>query len=283
MPVLTATDNVGIATIQYVVSGATQRSDNGVNASGFFEEGVSTITWTVTDMYGNHSTAVCTVTIHNRLTVTIADVFAVNAAMDLKNTLYLGYGPSSLSITATPQGGAGEYRYSWSTGEQTQSIAVADAGTYTVTVTDLKGCQTSAAIQINVVDVRCGNNGNKVRVCHNNNSICISSEAIQEHLNHGDALGECGVAGRRVTTTSESSEMMMKVFPNPVQDMLFVSVQMLDKDANIQVYNAQGMLVRNAPLVKTNQGISLSGLAAGIYFVHVKNGLEITREKIIKL
>ena len=75
----------------------------------------------------------------------------------------------------------------------------------------------------------------------------------------------------------------MKVFPNPVQDMLFVSVQMLDKDANIQVYNAQGMLVQHVLLVKTNQGISLSGLAAGIYFVHVKNGLEITRKKIVKL
>lgn len=283
VPVLTATDNVGIATIHYVVSGATERSGSGVNASGLFEEGVSTITWTVTDMYDNQSTAACTITVNSRLTVSIADVFAVNAAMDLKNTLYLGYGPSSLSITATPQGGAGEYRYSWSTGEQTQSIAVADAGTYTVTVTDLKGCQTSSAIQINVVDVRCGNNGNKVRVCHNNNSICISSEAIQEHLNHGDALGECGVAGRRVTATSESSEMMIKVFPNPVQDMLFISVHVLDKNANVQVYNALGMLVRNVPLVKTNQGISLSGLAAGIYFVHVKNGLELNGKKIVKL
>jgi hypothetical protein len=283
VPVLSATDNVGIATIHYIVSGATERSGAGINASGSFDEGVSIITWTVTDMFGSHSTAVCTVTINHRLTVNIADVFAVNAAIDLKNTLYLGYGPSSFSITATPQGGGGEYRYSWSTGEQTQSITVADAGTYTVTVTDLKGCQISATIQINVLDVRCGNKGNKVRVCHNNKSICISSEAIQDHLSHGDALGECGVADRRVTTTSESNIEIMKVFPNPVQDMLFVSVHMLNKSAQIQVYNAQGMLVRNAQLVKTNQGISLSGLAAGIYLVHVKNGLEITRKKIIKL
>jgi len=40
-----------------------------------------------------------------QLTATIPDVYAMNPAVDLKNTIYTGYGPSSLTITAQPSGG----------------------------------------------------------------------------------------------------------------------------------------------------------------------------------
>ncbi len=45
----------------------------------------------------------------------------------------------------------------------------------------------------------CGNNNNKVKVCHippgnpfNPQDICISPNAVQSHLDQGDYLGECG-------------------------------------------------------------------------------------------
>jgi hypothetical protein len=283
VPALTATDNVGIATITYAITGATQRSGSGANASGQFEQGTSTITWTVTDVHGNQSTAVCTVTLNKRLNASIADVYALNPAVDLKNTLYLGYGPSTLTIVASPDGGTEGYTYNWSNGQQTQSIAVAAAGTYTVNVNDSKGCQTSASIQINVLDVRCGNNSNKVKICHNGNSICISSDAVQEHLSHGDTLGECGMGGRTNNNTGNSGEQIILVYPNPVQDILNISVKTLDANASVQVYNSLGMLVRTTKLASTNQSISFNGLAAGMYFVHVKNGSELIKKKIVKL
>ena len=37
----------------------------------------------------------------------------------------------------------------------------------------------------------CHTNNKKVYVCHNNVTICISINALQTHLNHGDALGQC--------------------------------------------------------------------------------------------
>jgi hypothetical protein len=64
IPVLVATDNCGGAiTITYQVTGATIRSGSGNDASGLFNAGVSTITWTVTDACGNSSTCTTTVTI----------------------------------------------------------------------------------------------------------------------------------------------------------------------------------------------------------------------------
>ncbi len=66
IPVLTASDNCGIASITYQITGATSRSGTGVNASGLFNVGTSIIRWTVTDINGNTET--CTTTIIVRTT-----------------------------------------------------------------------------------------------------------------------------------------------------------------------------------------------------------------------
>jgi hypothetical protein len=50
--------------ITYEVTGATTRSGTGTDASGAFNVGVSTITWSVTDACGNVSTCTTTVTIN---------------------------------------------------------------------------------------------------------------------------------------------------------------------------------------------------------------------------
>ena len=52
IPQLTASDNCGIQSTQYSISGATTRNGSGTNASGLFNPGASTITWTVTDISG---------------------------------------------------------------------------------------------------------------------------------------------------------------------------------------------------------------------------------------
>lgn len=37
----------------------------------------------------------------------------------------------------------------------------------------------------------CYENNKKVYICHNGNTICVSINAINAHLGHGDALGQC--------------------------------------------------------------------------------------------
>ena len=37
----------------------------------------------------------------------------------------------------------------------------------------------------------CDNSNKKAYVCHDGNTLCISVNAVQAHLDHGDLLGEC--------------------------------------------------------------------------------------------
>ena len=67
IPLLVASDNcttTGSLTIAFAITGATTRSGTGTDASGTFNAGISTITWTVTDACSRVSTCATTVTIN---------------------------------------------------------------------------------------------------------------------------------------------------------------------------------------------------------------------------
>jgi hypothetical protein len=285
VPSLAVSDNCGIASTTYNVSGATTRNGNGADASGSFSVGVSTITWTVTDVHGNVNTATTTITVNAAISATIPDVYAMNPAVDAKNTVYVGYGPSSLTITANATGGSAQYSYLWNGGQTSQAISVSNAGTYTVTVTDSKGCTTTASIVIKIINVECGNDRDKVMVCHNDKTICVASASVQSHLNHGDRLGSCESyvsASRVVAQPAEQENTATIVYPNPVKDQLTIRVGRLNNGAGIKLYNSKGALIVSKNLTTTTSTISLKGLAAGMYYVQVKNGEQITIQKIVK-
>lgn len=276
IPTLAATDNCGIASISYIISGATTRSGNGNDASENFNRGISTITWTVTDIHDNQSTASNTVTVNAPLTASIADIYAANQSAVDKNTLYIGYGPSSFTITATPNGGTAPYTYNWSNGQSSAAIVVNQAGNYNVIVTDALGCQTSTSIAINAINVQCGNSGNKVMVCHNGNELCISANAVQAHLNHGDKLGSCN------NTPANSIFENVVVFPNPVETVLNVKVDKVYDNAELALYTILARKVKSEPLITTMQQMSMTNLIKGVYFLHIKNGKHYTIKAIVK-
>ncbi|HSU27677.1 MAG TPA: HYR domain-containing protein, partial [Chitinophagaceae bacterium] len=60
---LAATDNCGSVTVTYVITGATSRSGSGTNASGTFQQGTSTIAWTVKDNASPQNVTTCTTVI----------------------------------------------------------------------------------------------------------------------------------------------------------------------------------------------------------------------------
>ncbi|MGX5854250.1 polysaccharide lyase family 8 super-sandwich domain-containing protein [Dyadobacter jiangsuensis] len=215
--------------------------------------------------------------------VSITDVYAMNPAVDLKNTIYLGYGPTSLTTTATATGAEG-YTYSWNTGQQTQAISVSQAGTYTATVSYGGVCQATASVSMSVVDVRCGNDADKVMICHNNKTICVAAAAVQAHLGHGDSLGSCNAGARLGVSTDEEIKRAshIAVYPNPAPETFYVTMPKLEANAAITLYNARGEVVRTARFVSAKQEVSLKGLAAGVYLVNIRNGKQIIVRKIIK-
>lgn len=286
IPVLTATDNCGTIHISYSITGATSRSGINADASGSFNEGISTINWIINDVHGNQTICHTTVTVNPRLLVSIPDVYAMNPEVDAKNTIYLGYGPSSLNVTANASGGTSAYAYSWSNGQLTQSISVDAAGTYTVLVKDANQCTAQASITINVVDVRCGNNSDKVMVCHNGKEICVFSGDVQEHLNHGDHLGACDTnSSARLHNSGSNGNVtasyQVMVYPNPVRENVKLFVSKIKAGASMQLYNVNGSLVRSLKLINNTNTIQVKGLAAGVYYLVVRNGDQTTTNKII--
>ena len=181
-----------------------------------------------------------------------------------------------LSIKAIAAGGTAPYSYVWSTNQTTQSVNVATAGSYSVIITDAKGCQTSSSIEVNVINVQCGNSGNKVMVCHNNSEICISPNAVQAHLNHGDKLGSCN------NTSAIGIIENVTVFPNPVITSLNVKVNTVFDGAQLSLYNILARKVKSEPLTSTMQQMYMNDLNKGIYFLHVKNGKYYTIKAIVK-
>jgi len=286
LPSLIASDNCGVASIAYSVNGATQRTGTGVNASGDFNPGVSTVEWTVTDIHGNVSNAATTITVNPALTSVIPDVYAMNSSTDEKNTIYLGYGPSSLNISVMANGGTAPYSYQWNSEQTSQSITVSEAGTYSVTVTDAKGCQTTSSVQINVLDVRCGNNNDKVQICHNGKVICVASSAVQAHLNHGDKLGLCSTeSGLSVSIQDieidEATDSKIQTYPNPVSDQLYIKLKKLQAGAVLKIFNSNGVEMVSKPLLEETEMMSVTGWVKGLYVIRVLNGNELTTSKII--
>ncbi|WP_250434601.1 T9SS type A sorting domain-containing protein [Hanstruepera flava] len=112
--------------------------------------------------------------------------------------VFSGYGPtSSVELNAVGLYGSGIYDYEWSDGQTGATVTVTptEQTTYTVTLTDSEGCTSTASTTVLFENVVCNDNPNnvKVNVCHNGDQICVSPNAVQAHLNHGDTLGACDV------------------------------------------------------------------------------------------
>jgi hypothetical protein len=129
-------------------------------------------------------------------------------------------------------------------------------------------------------NVTCGNRNDKVLVCHNGRSICIAVPAVYAHLCHGDKLGSC--ESTSPGTPGDGGNTDAVIYPNPAKDHLTVRVGLLNNGATVQIYNSLGRLVIARNLANTVTTISLRGLCDGMYYVRVKNGQQITIQKIIK-
>jgi predicted extracellular nuclease len=283
IPALTATDNCGIASIEYVITGATTRAGTG-DPSGLFNPGINKIAWTITDIHGNQTTGLTMVTINNPISVSIPDTKSLPMGV-LANTVYPGYLPAStLTLSAVASGGTGVYNYSWSTGNTSKEISVTPISQtdYSVTVTDNSGlgCNASSGITVNVIDVRCGNKDDKVQVCHNNGeAICISSNAVASQLINGDFLGIC-------TNSKEAGiQLSLKALPNPANNYFNLNIQSNNSSlkAHLIIYNAYGNIVEQRDVVPGSTIQLGNNYNSGIYFAELTQGMAVSIITLVKI
>jgi hypothetical protein len=127
----------------------------------------------------------------------------------------------------------------------------------------------------------CGNNGNKVLLCHDGNTICISPNAVQGHLNNheDDFLGPCASCeGERDAKPSVAQQLSVEVFPNPAIQEAYIQLKGLDNsEATLTISDKLGRLVVTRQLDAQTQDlitVRLNDFATGEYFVRVTTDKE---------
>ncbi|QCR21428.1 T9SS type A sorting domain-containing protein [Pontibacter sp. SGAir0037] len=208
-------------------------------------------------------------------------------------TVYFGYPPTACAtLTASATGGEAGYTYSWSTGETTATISVCPevSTVYTVTVTDARGRTTTDAVQVHVVNVSCSNNGNnqKVLLCHNpsgkpgkEKTLCVSINAVEEHLAKGATLGSCAASG------AYEPEVSFAVSPNPVADVLNIEFESADAgEVEVVIYDKNGQAIYSKSHKVKNGTITLNTkslkMTSGIYYLKISNGSSTQSLKVVK-
>jgi hypothetical protein len=124
--------------------------------------GTTVITWIATDESGNTATTTqnITVAVNPTMMSSINDEYAVNPG-GAANTIYIGYGPSSVTLHGNVSGGGGSYSYKWTIGSpagpplnstSTYTVSPTTTTTYYFNVKDQFGCSAPSVTKtINVV------------------------------------------------------------------------------------------------------------------------------------
>jgi hypothetical protein len=197
-------------------------------------------------------------------------------------TVYLGYGSNCMMLKAAITGGVPPYTIAWSPSgtaqnSQTTTVCPTSNSIYTVMVTDATGTVRTAQSTITVTDVRCGNQNNKVIICHKGKELCVAASAVAAHINHGDFLGMCqGTTkdrpkGNDLAGTIKNFPFIFTAYPNPVSHISTISYQLpFDAQVTITLLDLYGREIQTIVREKKRAGsytglINVSEMASGTY------------------
>jgi hypothetical protein len=142
----------------------------------------------------------------------------------------------------------------------------------------------------------CGNNNDKVLICHNGITLCVSQNAVQAHLNHGDFLGSCedpGIGSKGPTGENNFTPdkyNLSQNFPNPFNPETNINFSIPENTfVSLKVYDITGKEVANLVNENMNAGIhavvwNASEQTSGVYFYKIETGnfSEVKRMTLIK-
>lgn len=239
------------------------------------------------------------------ITATIPKVYAVKPGGTM-NTLYIGYGPTSLTLRTQIEGGVGPYTYRWTAGASNGNL-VGTADTlivkptsttiYYLSVVDAYGCSSAVSTDtIKVVDIRCGTNLTNVTVCVYQNgkytTQCVAFSKVSNLLNNGSYLGTCQStpplqsvsSSRGGLVVEEQGHLRASAFPNPSGNYFTLSITGRNNmPIRVTVLDALGRVVESKNEVASNSTVKLGHTyRPGVYFVNVVQGTERITIKLVK-
>ena len=292
LPLAEVSDNCSVASVTYTISGAAERDGSGVDASGYFSQGISYINWNVADAAGNVSQASTRVRVR-RLLASVSAAPPVFPGAE-PNTLYQGFGPDSLLLTASVENDKAPFAYEWNTGESGRDLWVhtsAGSATYTVYINDAAGCSDTAAIAITVKDIRCGENRDKVSLCVLQDgrltSLCAEKAEAENYFTSGALPGICAGNFPQITEhfSVESTENKLHILaaPNPTVNAFSIRVESFVREpVHFRLYNAIGALVKEITVMPGREIRLGEALAPGLYILQASQGREVKTRKLLK-
>ena len=134
-----------------------------------------------------------------------------------------------------------------------------------------------ATIKYTQVLQPCGNNNNKVVVCHKGKPTCISPVDLKDHLKHGDQLGPCAspIVAAKTKDNVDAGSLRVVHFPNPVTTITQIQYDLpVDGEVDIRVYDIMGTQVSSIAAVNRKAGnytinFDASTLRNGVYYYKV--------------
>ncbi len=244
-------------------------------------------TETVTALVAGTYSVIVTDTLGSEVTeeVLIEEPTPIRLSTTANTTVFLGYLAASCTTIGVTQidGGVAPYTYEWNTKETTEELKVCpeETTTYSVIVTDAKGCTATAAITVDVDDVRCGNNPNKqkVQICYRGRTFCMPQWKAERYIKYyGATLGSCD--GSQVVITN------LKVYPNSIKNNLNIKLKSNEAaDVKFVIFNCYGAKVfkKSEQLNKgeTTLTYNLRYLSRGHYYLKVLVNGKVQKTRIL--
>lgn len=122
----------------------------------------------------------------------------------------------------------------------------------------------------------CG--ANKIQVCHNGNTQCISKNALASHFAHGDKIGPCSGCNAQhredLSDAVAGESLGLTLSPNPATDLVQISLDGVKTPGELRITNRLGATVWTMPLQEGQTEIAVDlaeqRFASGVYFVSVR-------------
>lgn len=110
-------------------------------------------------------------------------------------------------------------------------------------------------------------------------TLCYS-DINTYYINSPNGMDSCHYS--KPLGVSDNEATSIKVYPNPVNDILNIVTPFDDTKINANIYNIQGQLLLEKTILTKQTELDISNLNSGIYFLQIKAGNEKIMTRFIK-